>query len=188
MDKGWEREMHNNLFEFSNATKMTEDIYTEITRKLMWEESKRRIILILAMVALICCIAIWLTLSGGIKASSIVSAIIIAASLPITILIYVDAFTFRVRRIYRKQTKNAQARIYNYTFEDEYITAVWQTGTSSVFYHQISVIYETKNAYILIADQNQKIRESFVIDKNGFSSSSCDEFLRVLRERVTIQI
>ncbi len=58
----------------------------------------------------------------------------------------------------------------------------------TVFYKQLSAIYETKNTYILIADPNQKIRESLVIDKTGFSSSSCDDFLRFLQKRVTIPI
>ena len=180
--------MENNIYEINNTTKMTEDVYYESAKMILRRKSKRNVIIFLSAVTVVYAALIMIVFFYEINTISIIALCVLVIFWLMIILFFIDLLTFKNRRIYRKQIKNAHARIYNYTFDDKYIKAVWQTGTSTVFYNQISAIYETKKTYIIISDQNPKIRESFVIDKRGFSSSSYDDFTRFLRERVTIPI
>lgn len=176
--------MDNEKSEFNNITTITETIYYESAKKVLWEKSKRRVIVIFSLYMFFVIVSILILIKDGYDPSLLLPICFITIVSVLLIAYYVDIFTFRNKRKYRKEAKSGQALIYKYSFEDSCIKATWQTGTSTVFYDQISAIYYTKNTCILVADQNPQINECFVVDKNGFSSKSYNDFIEFLKGKV----
>ena len=177
--------MENKKSEIKNITTFTETIYYESAKKILWEKSRTIIIKLFTFCTVIFIAIIMLLLNSGINSTVLSGVCFIAALWIFLIIFYIDIFTLRIRRRYRKNAQNGQVCIFNYDFKDTCIAAVWQTGTSTVFYDQISTIYYTKNTCILVADQKSHINECFVVDKNGFSAKSYDDFINFLKKRVT---
>jgi len=176
--------MEYSKFEFDNITSFTETIFYESVRKISWEKSKRRVIVILALYTIFVIANSIILIKDGYDILILFALCIFAIIWILVIGYYIDIFTFKIRRKYRKQVKSGQTVIYKYNFDNNCIKATWQTGTSTVFYDQISAMYYTKNTVILATDHNPQINECFVVDKSGFSSKSYNDFISFLKGKV----
>ena len=178
--------MENETSEFNNITTLTEKISYESYKKILWEKSKHSIIFLVFLCTIIFTVLISILSSAGRGIILLIAISLLATIWLFLILYFIYIFKLRNKRKYRKQALSDQAWIYKYSFGDRFISATWQTGSSTVFYDQISAIYYTKNTCILLADQNTKINECYVIDKNGFLTESYDDFIVFLKKRTTI--
>ncbi len=178
--------MENEKLAFSNITNLTENISYESYKKILWGKSKHSIIFLVFLCTIIFTVLISILFSAGRGITLFIAECFLATIWLFLIIYFTYIFTLRNKIRYRKQARSGQAWIYKYSFGDKCITATWQTGSSTVFYDQISAIYYTKNTCILLADQNTKINECYVIDKNGFLTESYDDFIVFLKKRVTI--
>jgi len=168
--------MHENEYIFSNTTLFSKSTYYEGVRNYFWKNIKKAII-IFSITITVCIgafVSVVLANPGGVFYTFLgYTGIILLGAFEVAMIFFPH---LKIKNDYKKLIKSGIIPNQQYFFEEKMISVTTNKSNSLIYYNQISSIYQTQHTCILSLDDTFPLFDYLLLDKNGFTQGSYEEF------------
>lgn len=168
--------MQKNEYIFSNTTIFSKSTYYEGVKNYFWKNIMKTMIIF--------CITITVCIGAFVYVVLANPGRVFYTFLGYTGIILLGAFEvamiffphLKIKNDYKKLIKSGKVPSQQYFFGKQNISVTTNNSNSFINYNQISSIYQTQHTCILSLDDTFPLFDNLLLDKNGFTQGSYEEF------------